>query len=134
MSDRALFIAGAGAVVVLGVVGYLAARKLGLSIANNAQLVNPLSRENIVYRGANAVGAALTGNPSYNLGSSAFELIHSEPDLTAAVNVQPAVSMHDLLTRSYYLTWTAQQERELADRNRAAAPAGTAPEDVWIVG
>lgn len=134
MTDRSLFIAGAGAVLVLGVVGYFAARKLGLSIANNAELVNPLSRSNLVYRGANEIGAALTGNPAFNLGASIFEATHAEPDLTAPVVVAPAMDWRELMSRSYYPVWIAGQEAALAQHNRAVAPPGTAPEDVWIVG
>ena len=61
MTDRALFLAGAGAVLVLAIVGYAAAKKAGQLVAANVNLVNPLSTDNLVYQGVNAIGAAISG-------------------------------------------------------------------------
>lgn len=65
MTDTRLVLVGAGAVAVLALIGYNLAKKAGQTIAANGNLVNPLSQENIVYRGANAVAnAVLTGGSS----------------------------------------------------------------------
>jgi hypothetical protein len=41
--------------------------------------VNPVSDENLAYRGVNAVGEAVTGNADWSLGSAIYDWINPEP-------------------------------------------------------
>lgn len=81
MHDRTLLIVGAGAAVTLAAIGFFAAKKAGKTIADNANLVNPVSRENLVYRGASAVTEAITGVPGDSPGTWLHRIIR--PDLEA---------------------------------------------------
>lgn len=55
--------------------------RLGESVpdaaAAAADAVNPVNPENIFYRGVNAVGAALTGAPGWNLGGALWDATHT---------------------------------------------------------
>lgn len=55
--------------------------KRGLQAAGEA--VNPTSDKNLAYRGVNAVGAAVTGDDSFSLGSWFYDLTHREYDPNA---------------------------------------------------
>lgn len=77
---------GAGAaivagILVLGVAGIYAAKRAG--VLPGADTFNPASPDNLAYRGANAIGAALTGDQDFSLGARIWEWTHDEPDLTA---------------------------------------------------
>lgn len=71
---------GIGAVVILG--GVLLARSAKAAVAETAATVgaavDPTSRENIFYRGVNAVGATVTADAEFSLGKFFFELTHPE--------------------------------------------------------
>lgn len=80
MSDRALILTGAGAVLALAIVGFVALKKAGAVAGNivdaikaNKDLVNPLSTKNLAYQGANAVAAAVTGNTVDTIGTAAAD-------------------------------------------------------------
>lgn len=48
-----------------------------------AKAVNPVSRENIFYRGVNAVGDVIDdggSNDSFSLGASIYDLFHDDPE------------------------------------------------------
>jgi hypothetical protein len=45
--------------------------------------VNPASPENLAYRGVNGIGAAVTGDDSWNLGGAVWELFNDGPDINA---------------------------------------------------
>lgn len=74
--------AGAYAVVTIiaGVAIYLVAKKLGGAAADAAQAVgdaiNPTKDTNLAYRGTNAIGAAITGDDSFSLGSWIYDVLH----------------------------------------------------------
>lgn len=63
----------AAGVVVLG---YLAGRKAGDTVSAVGTGLNPASPDNYAYRGVNSVGAALTGQESFSLGSYLYDLTH----------------------------------------------------------
>ena len=73
---------GAGAVLVLAAIGWIVARKVAGAVPAGA--LNPLSVDNIVYQGANATGAALTGDQDFSLGAWVWEATH--PGAVAAEN------------------------------------------------
>lgn len=66
-------LAGAGAAVVLVVAAVVIGRKAGQVAATK---LNPLSPENIAYSSANALGAAVSGDEKFNLGSRLWEWLH----------------------------------------------------------
>lgn len=41
--------------------------------------VNPTNPDNVAAAGVNAVGAALSGDESFNLGGAIYDLFHSDP-------------------------------------------------------
>lgn len=43
------------------------------------QTLNPASDKNAAYSGINALGAAVTGNSNFSLGSAAFDWFHNPP-------------------------------------------------------
>lgn len=59
---------------------YLVARKLGQSAGDLAakvgNAVNPVSDQNLAYRGVNAVGSAVTGTKDFSLGSYLYDIFH----------------------------------------------------------
>lgn len=60
--------AAAGAALVgLGVIGYLAAKQAG--VLPGANTFNPLSPDNLAYRGANSVFSAVSGNTTDTIGT-----------------------------------------------------------------
>lgn len=61
----------AAGVAVIGAVwaGRRAAGAAGAAIGGAVQAVNPFNPENVFYRGANATGAAVTGEPAWNVGA-----------------------------------------------------------------
>lgn len=59
-----------GAVVYVGYRGYSQAKQLA---AGAVEAVNPVSDKNIVYRSVDGVGAALTGNKHFSLGSQIYD-------------------------------------------------------------
>ena len=44
-----------------------------------AQAVNPLNPENVFYGGANAAGAAASGDPDWTLGGWLYEIFNEDP-------------------------------------------------------
>ena len=109
LPDRTLILIGVGAAAVLALVGYLAARKAGQTLAANANLINPLSTDNLVYRGAGAVLQAFTGRQEETLGTWFYGMTHSEIDPTRYTQ--------------------AELERILAAKNRWGRDSGG-----WFVG
>jgi hypothetical protein len=81
LDNRTKIMIGAGAVLALALVGYIASRRISAAIPANA--FNPLSADNFAYQGVNAIGAAVTGDKDWSLGVAIFEATHAEPDLTA---------------------------------------------------
>jgi len=75
----------AGAVLALGAVGVLAVlwwKRGAIADAAGAAL-NPASPDNLAYRGVNGIGAAVTGDDSWNLGGAVWELFNDGPDINA---------------------------------------------------
>lgn len=74
--------AGAYAVVtvIAGVAIYFVAKKIGGAAADAAQAVgdaiNPTKDTNLAYRGVNAIGAAVSGDDSFSLGSWIYDITH----------------------------------------------------------
>lgn len=74
------FAIGAGIAIVAIVAVYLVARKTGAALGDAAQAVgtavNPVSDQNLAYKGVNAVGAAVSGDQSFSLGSWLYSVTH----------------------------------------------------------
>jgi hypothetical protein len=83
MTRGQLITVGVASVAVLGVIGFMAMRRA--DVLPSKETFNPLSPENLAYRGVNAVGEALTGDRDFSLGVWLWEQTHSEPDLTAPI-------------------------------------------------
>ncbi len=70
------------------------ASTVGEAVSNGA--INPASPNNVAARSVNAVGAAASGDDSWNLGSRIFELMNpstvaAERALTEPITLRPAV-------------------------------------------
>lgn len=74
MSANATTIA-VGAVVVVGLYFFLR-DQIGAGLSAVGGAVNPLSDKNIAYTGTNSVGAAITGDAKFDIGSSIYNLFH----------------------------------------------------------
>ena len=48
------------------------------------QAINPVNPENIFARGVNAIGATISGDESFSLGSFLFDVFNDEPDPTVS--------------------------------------------------
>jgi len=80
---------GAGVAVVAVIV--ISANKKAL-----LESVDPTSRDNLAYKGANSVGAALTGDEHFSVGVGAWNMVNAvkglfgaaEPDLTTPVHLR----------------------------------------------
>jgi hypothetical protein len=66
----------AAGVVVAVIVARKAAESVGGGAAAVLDSMNPFSANNFAYRGANALGATLSGDPAFNLGSSLFDVLN----------------------------------------------------------
>ena len=80
-----------GGVTALGALVFFTLRKdAGKAIdavKENASLINPVSTDNAIYRGINAVGDVVSDgsdDDSWSLGSAAFEFLN--PDIVAQEN------------------------------------------------
>ena len=97
-----------GAVILVGgALLYWVANKVidkaagAASAVGNA--VNPTSDKNLAYRGVNGVGAVLTGDPSWSLGSWLYDVFNPPPDPNAKyeprkLTVRKEASIFDWLT------------------------------------
>ncbi len=68
----------AAAVLVVGglVAAYIIKRQVVQSTEAALEAVNPVNDENIFHSGVNAVGAKVTGNDSWSLGTAIYEWTH----------------------------------------------------------
>jgi hypothetical protein len=73
-----VFLAAAGAVVA-----YLVYRQVTKGVQAVVDAVNPLSDKNAAYSATNAVGAAVTGNKDFSLGSAIYDWFNPEYDPNA---------------------------------------------------
>lgn len=75
------------AVAALAVVylAYKSKDQAAAAVKAAAQSVDPTSTENLVYKGVNHVGAAVSGDQSFSLGSWLYDVTHPNefPDLNA---------------------------------------------------
>lgn len=77
------------AAVTVGAV-YLAkkAQGVGSSLASAASTIgtalNPVSDQNIAYKGVNALGTAATGDNNFTLGGWVYDKLHTDPMATSA--------------------------------------------------
>lgn len=91
----------AAAAIVAAVALYLVGRKLA-SAAGGAldevkvtaqrigEAVNPVSDQNLAYRGVNAVGSAVSGDKSWSLGSWLYDVFHKEYNPNAPIKQAPS--------------------------------------------
>ncbi len=103
---------GLGLAAGLALVLYLVAKKAGQTVAANAQLVNPLSRENVAAQAVEQTISAILGRAE-SFGTWFYGITSSETDPTKYTQ--------------------AELERIVAARNRRANRELGIPED-WIVG
>lgn len=62
-----------------------AAAEVGQVASRVGAAINPTSDQNIFYRGVNAIGAAVSGDEKFNLGSWTYDVLHpSEADQLAS--------------------------------------------------
>lgn len=73
MSDRVMLYGAGVALVALAALGWYAQRKVAALPAGS---FDPTSRENLAYKGANQIGAALTGDNDFALGAWLWEVSH----------------------------------------------------------
>lgn len=76
-------VAVAGALAV-GLLGWFLARKGKAAAAALGEAVNPTDRDNLAYRGVNALGEALTGEGGWTLGGWFYDWTHPEESAPAA--------------------------------------------------
>lgn len=55
-----------------------ATAEVGAAASKVGNAINPVSDENIFYRGVNSVGAAISGNENFNLGSWTYDILHQD--------------------------------------------------------
>ena len=77
MTNKQMIILGAAA--VLGVI-YLK-NQASEAIVTAGQAINPVNNDNIFYTGVNNVGAALSDNPNFSLGSWVFDLFNKDQEI-----------------------------------------------------
>lgn len=53
-----------------------ASAEIGEAAGRVGQAINPTSDQNIFYKGVNSIGAALTGDDNFNLGSWTYDVLH----------------------------------------------------------
>lgn len=103
LSRTDLVVGGVALVVILGVAAY-ARRKVADAVAGlPAGSLNPASPNNLAYRGANAVGAAVTGNREYSLGADVYEngIFRSPNPVAFVLDSLYAVSPVGLVARMF---------------------------------
>jgi len=69
---------GAIAFCVVGYVLYKGYKKAGEIATAAVDKVNPASPDNFIYSGVNAVGASVTGDKGFSLGSWIYDKLHPE--------------------------------------------------------
>ena len=75
----------AAVLMVTGLALYLYAKRKQIGAA-----VNITSDQNLAYKGVNAVGAAVTGDTSFSLGSWLYDLTHKASDINSPVILNQA--------------------------------------------
>lgn len=63
--------------------------KAGEAAERTREALDPTSDQNLAYRSTNAVGASLSGDPSWSLGSWMYDLFNPSTDITARVPYTP---------------------------------------------
>lgn len=88
-----------GVLVVAGVAWWLLRDKL--AAVGNA--INPASDKNLVYKGVNAIGAAVTGDGSFSLGSTIYDWFHDD---AALVNKPKPATPDERAWYDHLLPWS----------------------------
>ena len=107
-AGKAGLVIGAG--VVAFVVVWLVARQAkaaggalvdaaGDAAAAVGRSVNPASDQNLIYRGVNAVGGAVTGDGDFSLGSWLYDVMNPEPLITSNPSPSRAVRVREYSER-----------------------------------
>jgi hypothetical protein len=76
-------VVGAVAVGAIYWIGKRFGDAAGKALAAVGTAVNPLSDQNLAYRGVNATGEAITGDPNFTLGGWLFDVFHKPYDPNA---------------------------------------------------
>lgn len=76
IANRTLIYIGVGVGLVAAVAIVIGAVKGKKIVGEVANAVNPFNDENIFYEGANAAGAAITGEKEFSLGAWIWEKTH----------------------------------------------------------
>lgn len=85
------YVVGVGIVVVVGVAAYLAWKAYSVGKVVVTETLNPASDKNAAYGGVNAVGAALTGDDSFSLGSWLYDVTHPGASVPAGSSWEKVV-------------------------------------------
>jgi hypothetical protein len=90
MEDKTALIIGGVALII----GYWTIKKTGDAISSGVHAVgdaiNPLSQTNIFNRGVNELGAVITGDNNFSLGSWAWDALHPNEAAGKSVIKQPS--------------------------------------------
>ncbi len=65
-------------IAVAAMAGFFIVRGLIDGAGDAISAVNPVSRDNIFYRGVNAVGAVLSGDEGFTLGGAIYDAAHGD--------------------------------------------------------
>lgn len=76
MKDETILILAGGAVLVLWYTGYKAKQTAASAAKTVGAAINPVSHDNIFNRGVNAVGAAISGDEHWTLGTQIYKWLH----------------------------------------------------------
>ena len=69
-------------VYAIGAVALIAYILIKKDVEKVAEAIDPTSQDNIFYTGVNKVGAILTQNDGFDLGTWTYDLINSKPEYT----------------------------------------------------
>lgn len=93
-TNHVLILGAALAVIYTAKKGYEQAKEL---VKDTGEAINPASTNNIVYRSVNGVGAAVTGNQSFSLGSWLYDITHKEESEKLTQNTYKTEANYDNL-------------------------------------
>jgi hypothetical protein len=90
MQAKNLLDSKAAQYAVFGVVGLLAAWFVYRKLGDVLNAVNPLNRDNVIARGVNDIGGAITNDENFTLGGWIYDVTHPTYDPNAPTPKAPA--------------------------------------------
>lgn len=92
---------GLAVLLVGGVVYYFGKKEIAKGAAAAGNAVNPVSDQNVFYKGVNAVGTVLSGDPEFTLGGWVYDVLHP------TASGQPTTPPNSTSTQTF---WTYKQQ------------------------